>query len=325
MKKIVLLVAIVLTLVACKGPMSMVNLGSKTENSGLDAKVKSKELVMKLKEFKIENITENLEMEAAYYEGDNQEYGKRYVFDNGAEAYVGDGMLTYYGANAKYPVYYLNSLIEYTSDVDEEGLKICNDYFNKIGVSNMKLVGTNTADVDTIIDRINNGEDIMIGKDGSEENLREKLMDIVIYKFVKSLDSLNIVAEGVVLENEKTLSGSEAYIIMHGDSIIYAGMEYVPEDIIKSSDTNIISEEKAREILSAEYSKTKENSELKVEDTELVLITKPEKLIKHLRKVNIEYSPAYKFIIDDSYEKGGEVYKYSKTIYLDAVNGSVIN
>ena len=324
MKKIILLVAAVFILVACKGPMSMVNLGKRTESVGLNPKVQAKDHVMKLKEFKIEDISENLEVGVQYHKDDILEYGMRYVFDNGAEATIGDGMLYYYNVSAKYHVDYLNSLIDYTSVVDEEGLRICNDFFTKIGVSNMKLVGTHFADVDTIIDKINGGEDIMIGKDGSGVNIREKLMDIKIFKFVKSLGGLNIAGDGVNLDNDKRLLESEVYIIINGDSIIFASMQYLTEEIIKSRDAKIISEEVAREILAKEYVKNDGNNELKIESTELTLITKPKKIVNHLKKSNIEYSPAYKFVIDDSYEKGGEVYKYSNTIYIDAIKGKAL-
>ena len=67
MKKIILLVAAVFILVACKGPMSMVNLGKRTESVGLNPKVQAKDHVMKLKEFKIEDISENLEVGVQYH------------------------------------------------------------------------------------------------------------------------------------------------------------------------------------------------------------------------------------------------------------------
>ena len=133
----------------------------------------------------------------------------------------------------------------------------------------MKLVGTHFADVDTIIDKINGGEDIMIGKDGSGVNIREKLMDIKIFKFVKSLGGLNIAGDGVNLDNDKRLLESEVYIIINGDSIIFASMQYLTEEIIKSRDAKIISEEVARKILAKEYVKNDGNNELKIESTEL--------------------------------------------------------
>lgn len=181
MKKIILLIATVFVFVACKGPASLVNFDDKTASAEFSAYVKAKEYVMKLKKFKIEDITENLEVGIPYREVDDKEYGMRYVFDNGSDAYIGDGMLIYYNAKSKYPVYYFNSQIDYGSEVDEEGLRICNDYFKKIGLSNMKLVGTHFANVDTIIDKINGGSDILIGKDGSGVNIREKLMDIKFF------------------------------------------------------------------------------------------------------------------------------------------------
>ena len=135
---------------------------------------------------------------------------------------------------------------------------------------------------------------------------------------------LNIAGDGVNLDNDKRLLESEVYIIINGDSIIFASMQYLTEEIIKSRDAKIISEEVAREILAKEYVKNDGNNELKIESTELTLITKPKKIVNHLKKSNIEYSPAYKFVIDDSYEKGGEVYKYSNTIYIDAIKGKAL-
>lgn len=132
MKKIILLVAAVFVLVACKGPMSMVNLGKRTESVGLNPDVRAKEHVMKLKEFKIEDITENLEVGVPHHKDDILEYGMRYVFDNGAEATIGDGMLYYYNASAKYHVDYLNSLIDYTSVVKRKVLEFVMTFLLKL-------------------------------------------------------------------------------------------------------------------------------------------------------------------------------------------------
>lgn len=325
MKKFCLLMMAVLVLVACS-PESRT--GEKSSAAGTAVSVKNEldnhKYKMKLKEFKVEDVSETLEKGVNYTENKDIEYGYRYVFDNGTEAAIGNGSIIYYPVGAKYSVYYLNSNPEYNSETDESAIKVCNDLFEKIGLTNMKLLGTHQANVDTIIDRINNGEDVMTAKDGSTENIREKLKDIKILKFGKSVGDLTLVDNLLYLNNEKQILTAQAKVILEGDKIIYIDMEYIPEEIISKNEVNIISEEKAREILVNDYNKSIQEEKLNITKIELLLGSEPLELIKLLKTSEIEYSPVYRITIEGSYEKGGEVYNYTDIAFVDAVSGKVI-
>lgn len=325
MKRFCLLIVAVMFLVGCS-PESRDGSKSTASDSivNVNTEVKNYKYKMKLKEFKVEDVFETLENGVNYTEHKDIEYGFRYVFDNGTEAAIGNGSLVYYPEGAKYSVYYLNSNPEYNSEPDESALKVCNDLFEKIGLTNMNLLGTHQASVDTIIDRINNGEDVMIAKDGSTENIREKLKDIKILKFGKSVGDLTLVDNNLFLSNEKEILPAQAKVILEGDKIIYIDMDYIPEDITNKNEVSIISEEKAREILVNDYNKSIQEEKLNITKTELMLGSEPLELIKLLKTSEIEYSPLYRITMEGSYEKGGEAYKYTDIALVDAVNGKVI-
>lgn len=284
-----------------------------------------KEYKLRLKEFSIEEVMKLLTPNDTILETSEPEYGKRYKTET-AEYVVGNGVLEYYSQRSKYQTYYLFSNTQiFGKEINDEGIKKCTEFLKNIGLSNLRANGYHKATVDDIIKVINNGNDILVQKDGSEVNLREHLKDIEIYRFEKVLDNIPLLdSPKYSLANDKNIITAQAFIIVDNEGVSMVKMNFIPEDIIETKDVKIISKEKAEEFLREDFNKSIQSTELKVNSIDLNYVSEKVEMIKLLQTSDLIYKPIYLVGIQSEAKKGEEVEKFNEYLYIDAITGEII-
>lgn len=273
MKRIIIFLISVFLLIGC-GPeyrnQEAINEADKANQESSSEKINAKEYKLRLKEFSIEEVMQISTPKDSIIETSDPEYGKRYVTET-ADYLVGKGILMYYSQRSKYQTYYpFLDLNMPENDINNESVNKCEDFFRQIGISNMKLSGCKKVTVNDIINKINNGEDVMLNKDGTEVNLRENLKDIEILKFDKTIDDISIIdMQKYTLNNDKNILYAYAILLLDDEGISYYTMSYIPEDTIETKDVEIIDKQQVEIIVSEDYNKSVQESPIVIKSIEL--------------------------------------------------------
>lgn len=284
-----------------------------------------RKMKIKLAEFNVEDVEKALDLEPHVSMSEDLEAGKVYEYADGMELALQNGSISFITGQMDWTLAYLNFIDEIEeNNARSEAIEVGDAFFDRMGLEDMKLVGSAYVDVDTLINTVYGGEDLIQTKDGQEINLRDEASDIDVLKYVKSIDGLDLVDERIDLANARSIIETYSYIIVKGESISYVDIRNTPDELLESDEVEIISPDGAEEIFVEDRQKAVEVEDFEIEGITLKYGTEPAELANVIFKPIFTYIPLYELEVKNNYMKGDQEDIYMEKVYIDAINGSIL-
>lgn len=282
---------------------------------------------MVLKSFDIGQIEKSLNLNPSISQSEDFEMGDIYSYENGGEINVKDGVLDYFKSDQSTSISYLSYMYdvkEWENDGKDEAIGLADKFFVDNGLTNMKLVNSEYADVDEILLKINGGEDFASEKDGEEVNLRDMAEDISVMKYVKTIDDIEVIDEIYQLDNARVTLPASAYIVVAGDDITYIRMHFIPEEINSEKELDIIGFDEAKKAYQDYLDQGVVTDDYAIKDIQLKYTTEPTELVTPLNKSDFTYIPVYEILVEISGTKGDSPDIFTEKVLINASDGSLI-